>query len=150
MGCHAKVIEFSLSCCLSIVGRRIVSFIPLLWEMKTASSRIWTPVTVFVFYNGNHYITSDYHYLFFLFHFQDLSLILSAVPSNCFLLLSFRTSSSIIMIVFWILQLTITHICSFLNLFWYSAYSSHLALLLICPISLILVLLEWVRGLTCC
>ena len=48
---------------LPIAGGRMVGFIPftrvlVLCEMQTASSRIWTLVTVSISCNGNHYTTN--------------------------------------------------------------------------------------------
>ena len=66
-----SVIYFSLTGCLTrakepslpyIYGERIIGFIPfsrvfVLFEMKSASSRVWTRVVVSISYDDNHYAT---------------------------------------------------------------------------------------------
>ena len=52
----------NLSCYLSIVGGRIIGFIPfprvlVLCEMQSVSSRIWTRIVVSNSYDDNHYTT---------------------------------------------------------------------------------------------
>ena len=63
-GFHTKVKVPSLPYYLPLTGGRIVGFIPSPWilvrcEIQTDSSRIWTQVTVSIFYDGNHYTTGD-------------------------------------------------------------------------------------------
>ena len=60
---HSKIKELSLTNYFPIAAGRIVRVIPfprvfLLCEKKTVSSRIWTRITVFIFYVDNHYTTS--------------------------------------------------------------------------------------------
>ena len=55
--CNTKVIE---SVCPTTHSWRVNRFIPFprilaRWEMQTASPRIWTPVTISISYNDNHY-----------------------------------------------------------------------------------------------
>ena len=56
--CHAKVKELSLPYHLAIVGERIIGFIHFprvlrLCEMQTASSKIWTRVTVSISFDND-------------------------------------------------------------------------------------------------
>ena len=72
-GCHTKVKDPSLHYYLSIAGRRIIRFIPsprvlALCEMQTASSRIWTLVTVSISYDNNNYTTGPFTYGPQMFH----------------------------------------------------------------------------------
>ena len=60
--CLTKAEEPSLPYYLPIAGGRIIGFIPFLrvlvqCEMQSASSRIWTRVTVSISYDDNHYTT---------------------------------------------------------------------------------------------
>ena len=60
--CLIKVEEPSLPYYLPVAGGRIIGFIPfpkvlVLCEMQSVSSRIWTHVTVSIFYDDNHYST---------------------------------------------------------------------------------------------
>ena len=62
--CLTKAEEPSPSYYLPIAGGRIIRFIPfprvlVLCEMESVSSRIWTCVAVFIFYNDNHYTTGN-------------------------------------------------------------------------------------------
>ena len=60
--CLTKAEEPSLPYHLPIAGGRIIGLIPfpkvlVLCEMQSVSSRIWTRVAVFIFYDDNHYTT---------------------------------------------------------------------------------------------
>ena len=60
-----KVKEPSLPYYSSIVGVRIIGFIPflrvlVLWEMQSASFRIWTRVAVSISNDDNHYATGTW------------------------------------------------------------------------------------------
>ena len=60
--CLTKAKELSLPYYLPIAGGRIIGFIPfprvlVLCEMQSVSSRIWTPVTMSISYDDNHYTT---------------------------------------------------------------------------------------------
>ena len=60
--CHTEVKEPSLPYYLPIAGGRIIGSslsprILKLYEMQTASSRIWTKVSVSISYDDNHYTT---------------------------------------------------------------------------------------------
>ena len=60
--CPTKTEELSLPNNLPMAGGRIIWFIPfprvlVLCEMQSASSRIWTCVTVSISYDDNHYTT---------------------------------------------------------------------------------------------
>ena len=52
VGCQTKP---SLPCYLTVAGGRIVGFILFSWEMQIAALRIWTRVTLSIFYNSKLY-----------------------------------------------------------------------------------------------
>ena len=63
-GCHAKIKEPSLLYYLPLARGRTVGFIPfmrvlVLCEILTASSRIWTWVSISICYAHKHYTTSS-------------------------------------------------------------------------------------------
>ena len=60
--CLSKPEEPSLSYYLPIAGERIIGLIPfprvlVLWEMQSATSRIWTRVAMSISYDDNYYTT---------------------------------------------------------------------------------------------
>ena len=72
---------------LLLAGREIVVFVPFprvlaQWEMKTASSRIWTRVAVFISYDGIHYPTNAYIYIYILRKKVKGRLVTLAISSN--------------------------------------------------------------------
>ena len=67
--CLTKAEETSLPDYLPIAGGRIIGFIPfpsvlVLCEMQSASSRIWTRVSVSISYDDNHYTLGTFTNLF--------------------------------------------------------------------------------------
>ena len=59
-GCHTKVEELSQLNYLLKTGGKIIGFIlfsrvPAIWEIQTASFRVWICITVSIFYDSNHY-----------------------------------------------------------------------------------------------
>ena len=80
--CLTKAEEPSLPDYLPIAGGRIIGFIPfprvlVLCEMQSVSSRIWTRVAVFIFYDDNHYTTVVGSY-----SSAEMQSVYSTVPAN--------------------------------------------------------------------
>ena len=68
-GCYSKVKELCLLYYFPIAGGRRVGFILLpkvlaLCETQTASPRIWSWITASISYDGNHYTTSPFLYIY--------------------------------------------------------------------------------------
>ena len=82
--CYTKGKDPSLPYFLHINQRRIVGFIPFpkelaLYELQTASSRIWTRVVMSIFYDNNHYAMGMCVYIYIYIYIYTQAFILMSL-----------------------------------------------------------------------